>query len=582
MRYNKINIVRVKESKTIIDVKEQFKERKDFFSFREKAYEEKLEFECLQCGQKISISKSSRNNLYFKHNPNTTACLLKDSRFSESDWEIYKKIVYSKESDRHKFLKEAIGNKLQRVAGIDLNKLWIDDRYLIIDGEKRRPDVYCEFRDRKIVFEIQLSDLSPRYMIERNSFYEKHGIYLIWILDNFNYLNQSNSHLNIKYLSGHQNFFVFNESSSEFKLDCRFKKNYIFEKKEVRCKWQTATIGLESLIFEENHKEVYYYHYENGKKSKDEYLKRLNAKKQKSIVESKMIQEKAWKISRVEEFIKNLKFYYKHRIADYSHFRAYLENSEKGELQIINERIGYEKSPNKLFLFLETTKNKNYQFLSFILDVIQIKMDINLKNDKGKTIFEIIVSDLEFSLEQLLSMVKSLLHRGYILQESDFKAWTERGFEQKDSGWYYLFEKFTGGQHLDVIEKVFEMRHGNVVLMIESVKRNIFIHSNYGSPSEIRNWVAFANNAIEYYAEYWEFIELAFQHYGNWEEIVNSDLLNKQSLNNKMERYQKNKPKIAVEFVEVFFELYEEVYNTSPDLKNSHSYYLIDWGFYSE
>lgn len=580
MRDNRINLVRIKRSGSIIDVKENFKERKDFFHFRDKAYQDKLEFECLECGQEISISKSRRNNLYFKHNPSTKSCLLKDSQFSVGEWEIYKKIIFSKESDRHKFLKYTIGEKLRSVDGIDLNNLWIDDRYVIFGGEKRRPDVYCEYRGKKIVFEIQLSDLSPRYMIERNSFYNKHGIYLIWILDCFNYLDQNNNQLNLKYLSGHQNFFKFNESASEFKLDCRFKKNFIFEKKEVHCQWKTAAIGLDSLIFEENQMKVYHYHYENGKKSKEEYLNRFKAKVQMRIAESNKIKQLALKNSRVEKFIDDLRYFYKNGLSDFRRFYAYLENCDDSELKIINKRIGFETSPNTLFKLFDPTKKKNYRFLYFILDVIQIQLDVNIKNEKGKTLFEIIVSNPEFSLGQLVSMVKSLLFRGYVLQETDFEVWTRRGFDHKDISLFYLFEKFSGGKNLDVIEKVFKLEYGNIVLMIESIKRNKFLHFNYGSPSETSCWVAFANNALEYHSRYWEYVELAFKHYGNWDEIINYDFLNKQSLKKKLDRYQIAKPPIDEEFVEVFFEFYQETYKTSPDLMHLHSYYLIDWSVY--
>ena len=66
----------------------------------------------------------------------------------------------------------------------------IDNKFIIKENGKRKPDVYCKFQDKELVFEIQLSDLSLNYILNRYEFYRRNGIYLIWILDKFDIHNQ--------------------------------------------------------------------------------------------------------------------------------------------------------------------------------------------------------------------------------------------------------------------------------------------------------------------------------------------------------------------------------------------------------
>lgn len=46
----------------------------------------------------------------------------------------------------------------------------------------RRADVYAEVNEKKIVFEIQHSNISPEEILARNQFYSKEGCSVIWVL----------------------------------------------------------------------------------------------------------------------------------------------------------------------------------------------------------------------------------------------------------------------------------------------------------------------------------------------------------------------------------------------------------------
>ena len=49
-------------------------------------------------------------------------------------------------------------------------------------GNKRRADVYVEYQDKKIVFEIQHSNITFQTILERNLFYADKGCSVIWML----------------------------------------------------------------------------------------------------------------------------------------------------------------------------------------------------------------------------------------------------------------------------------------------------------------------------------------------------------------------------------------------------------------
>jgi competence CoiA-like predicted nuclease len=115
--------------------------------------------------QKLNVSTRKNDRLHFKHQPNANDCLLKDSKFSPKETDELTKIYKSKESDRHKELKNKIAQKISKIEGI--SSIHIDDKCIINENERRKPDVLCNYKDKQLVFEIQLSDLSLRYIISR-------------------------------------------------------------------------------------------------------------------------------------------------------------------------------------------------------------------------------------------------------------------------------------------------------------------------------------------------------------------------------------------------------------------------------
>lgn len=204
-RYDRsIKIAFDKTSGEILDADEVFDIAKDAFEIRKKYHEKNLILSCCECEQDLMVSGSKYDRLHFKHKPGHSYCILADGKLSPHDHEKLTAILKAKESDRHKELKNKIGELLKNVSGVDVSTIQIDNKFIIKGNEKRKPDVYCKFQGKELVFEIQLSDLSLGYILSRYDFYKKYGMYLIWILDNFDIHNQGTLERDIKYLTKYE------------------------------------------------------------------------------------------------------------------------------------------------------------------------------------------------------------------------------------------------------------------------------------------------------------------------------------------------------------------------------------------
>ncbi|NJK93672.1 MAG: hypothetical protein HC905_00975 [Bacteroidales bacterium] len=111
-----------------------------------------------------------------------------------------------------------------------------------------------------------------------------------------------------------------------------------------------------------------------------------------------------------------------------------------------------------------------------------------------------------------------MLKRGYIFTKEDELLVNSLSYELKYK--QTLISLFAIANNLDdksLIDKLFE--HSTLFCTIESAKRGEIIGFGY-KPNE---WIAFANNAIHSYKEYWEYIEIAFKQYGIWEKLISLD-----------------------------------------------------------
>ncbi|MFJ1490119.1 DUF6035 family protein [Capnocytophaga canis] len=552
-QYNRsIKIALDKSTGEILDADEIFDKTKDAFQIRKKYQTGELPLSCCECQQELVVSGSKYDRLHFKHEPGHSYCILSDERLTLQEHKQFTEILRGKESFRHKELKNKIGQLLKSVEGVDLDSISIDNKFIMRDDGKRRPDVYCKFQDKEIVFEIQLSDLPLSYILSRYEFYKKHGIYLIWILDNYDVHNQGTLERDIKYLAKHQNFFKLDENSEKFKLECEYKYVLLTENNELRVKWSKKSVSLNELKYDNQDFQVFYYNFEDNKIKKEILQKKRNEELEE--IERKRIEESKLNNARyrANELIELIK---KHRDRKAQNFDVIIEELEEMndfEIEILNKHLKFkERTKNPLIEWIDSATQGDVKFIEFILQSKEIELDINKPDSSGKTPFQAIF--LNKNIDGYLP-IKSLFKAGYKLTDSDNLFLNELLEKQEIlSGYVYIYKLCDRLTNRSLVDDVFKF--DKLLFIIESAKNKQLVYYKFTG----NKWISFANNAIQHYSEYWEYLELAFKKFGLWDELIELD--KKGTFQAKLQDFYANIPKQKYDFDRVFDDLYfSEIY----------------------
>ncbi|WP_158276213.1 DUF6035 family protein [Brumimicrobium oceani] len=524
------------DTNKVFCISEHTDSQKERFELRNSVQTGKREFNCLECEQKLNVAVSRRDIIYFKHYPNSEDCALKNA--SKEMIKSFNEFYSAKESPRHIFLKNEIGKKLH--GNKNVTSVHIDDKFIMIGGQKRRPDVYCKFKNYEIAFEIQLSNLSLNYMSSRHKFYKENGIYLIWILDNFDPDKNSQLERDIKYLNAYQNFFKLKEREAELRLICKYKKSYIGYYKKVMDKWTEEHVTLEELSFNEEDCEVYFKDYAKNRIDLEQQLKiEKEAEKIKQEKEQQIrVRKKAEHL--VSGIIKEIGHIESIGGVNYEPVEKRITSLNKLEINVLNEKLGISDKP-AIAQWLK--KLKSYPFLVFILRCKEIDLNVNLPFG-DESCFKIMKLNKFPNRENIM---KWLLKRGCILTDEDKKSYADED-EMYEIWVYKMAEKIKVDTEIDML---FDYKNKRLVFIIESIKQGKILNSG------LNNWIAFGNNLIQYYYEYWEYIENALKHYGIWEIIIKAD--SKGTFDNKLKILRLDYPKQRVSFRVVFDKLYPEL-----------------------
>lgn len=563
-RYQRsIKIAFDKTSGEIVEADDLFKNAKEGFLTRRKFHLNEIELFCCECGQKLEVSTSKYDRLHFKHQKNAGPCVLMDEVLSPAEIEEFSRILKSKETHRHKELKNKIGKRLLSVAGVDASSVFVDNRFIIKGEDKRRPDVYCVYKGMEIVFEIQLSQLSLRYIISRHDFYKKHGIYLIWILDNFDLHREKPTQLerDIKYLTKYENFFKLNEDAEDFQLSCEYKFPFLTEENKLLTKWKTKSVGLDGLHFDENDFQAYFYNFGDNKALQEiqqtrnteaiqeaERLRREKLKEEERIWhENQRLKDLHDKVFTVIDRIKKLK---KDKAQTFHHVSDSINKLTAEELNCFNANSKLELPDSQgnpaIHRLIEETKQDTYEFLLFILRTQCIKIDVNAISADGLSVYQHLYKSNTVAKGMIMRLV---LSRGYLITTEDeafhYSAkrdqYTDRAFLT-----YKLCSTASNKEYTDWI-----CDHDTLISILESAKQNKIVGFAF------TNWIAFANNAIEYYGKYWEYIEPAFKCYGLWNHLISSD--KKGTFHKKLFAFYSTYPKQDYEFEKIATAFYPEI-----------------------
>lgn len=552
-RYDRsIKIAFDKTSGEILDADEIFDITKDAFQIRKKYHEKNLMLSCCECEQDLMVSGSKYDRLHFKHKPGHDYCTLADGKLTPQEHERYTEILKSKESDRHKELKNKIGELLRSVPNIDIDTISIDNKFIVKENGKRKPDVYCKFHDKEIVFEIQLSDLSLGYILSRYEFYKSHGMYLIWILDNFDIHNQGTLERDIKYLTRYENFFKLDENSETFKLECEYKFPFLTDDNRLLTKWLKKSVSLNELKFDSEVFQAFFYDFGDNR-IKAETLQKQKAEEIKERERRKVEQRRLESAERkANDLIAKIADFRKREVLIFDAISNDIREMNDFEIKILNRKLCLKgkitngKPP--LITWIDEAKKYDASFLEFILTTKEIELDINTTDNVDRTPLQAIFqNDAIYKTLPILALFQA----GYKLTENDSITLTELMEQQRITDTdFHILKIYNDLTNRDLVPVAY--RFSKLLFIIESARQDKLITFNFTG----NRWVSFANNAIQYYSEYWEYIELAFKRFGLWEKLIQLDT--KATFQKKVEQFYSDMPEQKYDFDEVFKDLYPE------------------------
>ena len=120
--------------------------------------------------------------------------------------------------------------------------------------------------------------------------------------------------------------------------------------------------------------------------------------------------------------------------------------------------------------------------------------------------------------------------------------------ENRDFDSYKIWNRL---RNRKLIQKAYE--EDKFLFVLESARKNRIIGSKLAS------WITFGNNAIQYYSQYWEYIELALKKYGIWDMIMEQD--RRKTFHSKLDKLYQNLPNQEYEVDALVKNLYPEIFN---------------------
>jgi len=227
-----------------------------------------------------------------------------------------------------------------------------------------------------------------------------------------------------------------------------------------------------------------------------------------------------------------------------------------------NKAIRKQSTIPPLLRWINELSPENYDFLLFVLGNRKIVIDTNEVNAQNTTVFQEIHKANIINKSSLLS---HLFKRGYQLTADDnlFIQHMDISIGEKKSKeiFYNLVNNLSDRSLVDIA-----WMHPKILFIIESIKRKEIIGFNYKQD----DWIAFANNAIQYYYDYWEFIESAIKYYELWDTFHYAD--KNKTFHNKLKEFYSVERQQQHDLDDIFRDLYPEIAFNPGTLVTYNSY----------
>ena len=228
---------------------------------------------CSTCGQLVQISggRGERKKVtYFKHLKDSKDCPIKTDSNSSKEDILRGKYNGQKEGKEHIETKRLIASFLElnkstkgEISRCDLEKVIKGNRDFL---EWRKPDITSLFKDKTLVFEIQLSTTFLDVICERQHFYKEKQMFILWVFRKFE-IEEDKQRFTQKdvFYSNNRNAFILNdeairlsEENKDLYLLCQYQEP-IARGERLTYEWREKYVCLSELIFDETTYKVYYY-----------------------------------------------------------------------------------------------------------------------------------------------------------------------------------------------------------------------------------------------------------------------------------------------------------------------------------
>lgn len=387
---------------------------------------------CSTCGQLLQISggRGERKKVtYFKHFKDSKDCPIKTDSNSSRENILRGKYNGQKEGKEHIETKRLIASFLElnkstkgEISRCDLEKVIKGNRDFL---KWRKPDITSLFKDKTLVFEIQLSTTFLDVICERQYFYKEKQMFILWVFRKFE-IEEDKQRFTQKdvFYSNNRNAFILNDEairlSEEHKdlyLLCQYQEP-IARGERLTYEWRGKYVCLSELIFDETTYKVYYYDVDKAeqkirleieqniserKKREEEQLLRYREEEERNNLSLLMLEKEEKKLSEYKEkyssFFDRLKKYPNHSPLQKVFYEINI--SSKIEELFLTEKYIPSKE-DKSFLKeeydreLSTGKSgcnsilEHLSYITFYIRALKSNLDLSLISKKGRLLLAIL------------------------------------------------------------------------------------------------------------------------------------------------------------------------------------------------
>lgn len=227
-------------------------------------------FLCSICKHPLFLSRFNTKgaNRWFVHDGKSEQCPWHEGNRLSPDQT--KALIYrgQQEGAKHHEYKNFLAKWLKLNASVSDVCLEQTTYSEVMKGEWRRPDVKCTYKGQKLVFEIQLSYTFLSDVIERDAFYKREGIFIIWIFSSFD-LNRAT--VKDEAFFNRRNLFVLDADAMQQTLARNkltfsgYRHSPCLIDDQFYDVWESDFIALEEVNFPRDTFRPYFFDYEAAK-----------------------------------------------------------------------------------------------------------------------------------------------------------------------------------------------------------------------------------------------------------------------------------------------------------------------------